>query len=164
MFMTNAKMMKESNEIIKLHAPSILKELGLSENDEILNRIVVSDKIGSSIPHGVCEAQISRKFFSSDSVYIKGSAKITIYPLTFLYYTSKDGSLKKIPFVVRLFESQLRRAIIFTLAHELRHYWQHETGEYEKNELQFLGMSVMPYQHRWCEKDANEFGRKYIKK
>jgi hypothetical protein len=165
MFMTNKKMLEEARNIVKVQAPLILKDLGLEENDGILDRIVVTDKVGLRIPEGFCNAQIEirrRGFVEESKTYIVGSAFIEINPLNYFFCMTKKGELKKAPFIIRLFKSRLRRAVLFTLAHELRHYWQHYTGEYYKNELMMFGKSLMPYEMRWCEEDANKFARKHI--
>jgi hypothetical protein len=166
MYMTNKKVLEEARNIVKVHAPLILKELGLEENDGILDRIFVTAEVSATTPHGVCHAttQETRRLFEViKQEYVKGSAKIEINPLTFFHYMNKKGEIKEVPFFFRFFKSKIRRMILFTLAHELRHYWQHYTGEYYKNELMFFGRSIMPYEMRWCEEDANKFGVKYIK-
>jgi hypothetical protein len=165
MFMTNKKAIEETKEIVKVYAPQILKQLGLEENDGILDRISVSEEVSVTTPYGVCQTTIRQKGFMGvhGQEYVEGTARITLYPLMFFHYPNKKGELKKLPFPVRFMKNKLRKAIIFTLAHELRHYWQYTTGEYFEHELQLGGISLMPYQHRWCERDANEFGSKFVK-
>lgn len=161
MYMTNKAILKETEQIVKVHAPLILKELGLEENDGILDRIYVSAEREASTPHGICESKMRKTSMFDNGSYEVGSASITIYPLTFLQYMNKKGKIKQAPFFFRFLKPIIRRVIVFTLAHELRHYWQYVTGEYYDKELMFMGSSILPYELRWCEKDANTFGKQY---
>lgn len=163
MYMTNKKVLTETQLIIDNHAARILTKLGLEDDTHILNHITVSDVVGPDVPLGVCKVQqeISGGLFSNATSYVPESANITLYPLMHFKYLSKGGELKNVPFFARFMKPIIRRIILSTLAHELRHYWQHTTGEYTKNELQFRGKSFMSYENRWCERDANEFADLY---
>ena len=166
MYMTNEKLMKEAQEVINLHAPIILKELGLEDNDGILERIFVSDTkndannalITKEVRKTVRYGQVVRQ------EYVVGSAFIDINPLVSFYYEGKDGAVKSEPFVMRFFRKTIRQNILFTLAHELRHYWQYHSGEIFKNELMMNGIKALSYERQWCERDANQFGVEYLSK
>jgi hypothetical protein len=169
MYMTNKRIMKETKMLIEKHAPIILRELGLEDNDGILERIVVTDKFGSDVPYGQIFYEERGKTHSFtrmvwDQKYEGGSARIEIHPMSFFHYVNKRGDVKKTPVFTRFLGPLFRKAIIHTLAHELRHYWQFYTGKYYEKELLFGGRSIMPYEHKWSERDANSFGAQYAKK
>lgn len=155
-YVTDAKAMKMMEEIVAEHAPQILLQLGFAKDDEILNKINILPTDEVDTPHG--ETQVQTK---SDK-YVKGTASIYLYPLSCFSYKKKNGKNGRLPFIARFMHKQIRRLLIHTLAHELRHYWQHDSGEYFRNEPQVFGISIMPYNWRWCEKDANQFARDYL--
>lgn len=162
-YVTDAKAMKMMEEVVAEHAPEILTRLGFAIDDEILNKISVLAENEDETPHGVCNVRISHNIFKSGTEkYVEGSASINLYPATFFVYRKKNGRYAQLPFFARLFGKQIRRMFIHTLAHELRHYWQYDSGEYFRNESTFFGRSFMPYEWRWCEKDANQFAREYL--
>lgn len=167
MYMNNKKLMEVSESIVKEFAPQILEALGLDNSDRIIERIKVSDVVGENIPNGICEVKtiVTKRFgMVINSMYLPDdeTSGITLYPFMALHYRTKKGGIKQVPFFMRVFAKQLRRVLLFTLAHELRHYWQYKTGEMDKNETMFNGRSLMPYEHRWCERDANEFAYKFV--
>ena len=163
------KVLTITEEVVKEHAPLILKELGLDkDNDGILERISVTSKVGEDVPQGYCKVRIIRRNLLGEPVYIQGTAAIDLNPLAFLVRINNKGRMKMMPKFIRSFlingmERYLRRLMTFVLAHELRHYQQYYTGLYFEKEAHFGGASLMPYSMRWCEKDANEFAKQYVK-
>jgi hypothetical protein len=59
----------------------------------------------------------------------------------------------------------LKNAIVDTLAHEARHAWQNNSGEWRNHfeQTSYLMHMLMPYDYRWEERDANEFSYRYRK-
>lgn len=162
-YVTNAKAMKMMEEIIAEHAPDILGHLGFYNDDEILGKFTISTENNDDTPRGVCSVTTSRTLLGLNEKYVKGSAEITFYPVAFFSYRKKNRRKGNVPFFFRFFSKRIRKTMIFVLAHELRHYWQYDSGEYYRNESQAFGISIMPYEWRWCEKDANDFAREYMK-
>lgn len=65
----------------------------------------------------------------------------------------KDGNLVSIPSNQRPNKDGFREAMNQVLAHELRHYWQHQTGVYYKHPYD----TNIPHDERWAEIDANDY-------
>lgn len=177
MFMTNKKLVAATEEIVRVHAPLILKELGLdTDNDDILNRILVSpglptekEQEGSA---GIFEFDVnvtrSNVFhIATGRQYVRGTGVITMYPLNNLYYATNERKRKKIPcssLLSTVAQVPLKKQIIEQLAHELRHYWQYVTGiGFERSVYGQDGNHVLKYDNRWVERDANEFAAKYVR-
>lgn len=169
MIMTDKRIMELANEVVDTYASDMLHQLGLSNNnDGILNRISVTDKIGDEIPQGIFNyVQESKGFMGMKGCsYVKESGNIEINVMQCLH-AKINGKLRRIPLVnviATLTRNNLKKMFVFILAHELRHYWQFYTGEiYETDHGKIGGISFMPYEWRWEEKDANEWARNYVK-
>ena len=155
---------KLTEEVIKAHAADILEQLGLStNNDGILDRIVVSTETGENLPLAIMESvTVTQGFFRNNPSYQKGSAQIIIYPCMRYCFVSKKKGFVEMPIIglaMLLFKKKLKREMAIDLAHELRHYWQYYTGEKYRN---YKYDRMLPYEHRWEEKDANQFSYQYV--
>jgi hypothetical protein len=161
MYITNEIAVGIAKEVVEEHAPSILTRLGFYIDDEVLNRFTFSTETTKDTPLGRCTVTTLEERYGGRSEYVKGSARITIYPVRFLYRLTRHKELIRRPFA-RFFKNSLRKRMIRVLAHELRHYWQHESGEIERNEASAFGIIIMPYEVRWSERDADDFAKEYL--
>lgn len=156
--------MKLAQEVVSEYAAVIAEDLGIT-HDGILDRIVVSDKLvleGEDVVRGVCEAGCYTYGFNQ-VVYKKGTARIELYPYTFItYFTKKNEPKRMSGLFYFFFKKKLKKELLLVLAHEMRHAWQYTTGEIFKHK--FMGKhSYLPYKYCWEEKDANEYADKFIK-
>lgn len=167
MFISDEKAMVLAQEVVDKYTTIILQELGV-ESDGIEDRITISDDI-TNIPNAtIYKDEYGCNMVTPDSyyqLYRTGSARITIYAINILGYRNKYGELKT-PWFLRLSKKLYKGQVLFGLAHELRHYWQFISSEYYKKELDaILGVNfIIPYELKWCEKDANEFADKIVRK
>lgn len=156
-----------NEEVVSKHALPMLRALGMEENnDGILNRIMVSSKIGDEIPNGQFRHTYQTKGFMGmgRTRYILGSGEIELFPCMAMQIKT-NKRLVGIPaagLVVRLFRKAIERHMIFVLAHELRHYWQYYTNTAYTREGSTGAVNFMPYSMRWEEIDANEFAEEYL--
>lgn len=167
LYMTDAVAIDTVNKIIAEQAPLIIKDLGLEINDGILDRICALTFIPSEDQaHSAIFRHIATTYgfmSSKGEEYKIGSGRVEINAVSPMYFRNKKGkvlhmAIIRLPFFVSLY----RKYIIGLLAHELRHYWQFYTGEVFRQTTRFNGMSFMPYEWRWEEKDANDYARKYL--
>lgn len=159
-----------TKKVIATHAPLILKELGLTNEEGILDRIVAKEEIDKEYEHMVVrgrfnyEAQVP---IIGEPVYEKGSGHIILFPNSVFTY-NKPGTLQvmEVSNFVKFFISKKKFEclMIQVLAHELRHYWQLITGECWKHDLRVMGKNFTPYSMRWEEKDADAFSVQYMRK
>jgi hypothetical protein len=161
------RLMTLNEEVVAKHASNILKELGLDkDNDGILDRIVVSSKIGDSIPnaHFIYDCRQNGFMGMRGSSYVPYSGKIELFPG--MQMNMNIGKrLIGVPargLLTHLFNKRIERTLIFLLAHELRHYWQYYTGTINTKMGGIRTAQLMPYEHRWEEIDANEFASQYM--
>jgi hypothetical protein len=171
MFITREKALVIANKIISVHAPLILKELGLDqENDGILDRITAVYKEVTPKENycGIFNYVVRKTtigFFTDTYEYLEGTGSIEINMKAAFTTKTKEGVYKTFwPSQILGSDKKLKAWVLFALAHELRHYWQYVTGEIWSKSLQIDGVSLMPYAWRWEETDANEFASAYGKK
>lgn len=173
MYITNEKATAIAQEIITTHAPRILKKLGLdTNNDGILDRIyVVAEALTEASPQAAIFNYVYTVMSSPYGInlsgterYKTGSGTVTINAASAFYIHTKRNVFKEVK-LARLFvtKKRLSKIFIYSLAHELRHYWQFITGEVWEKSARRGGINLMPYQFRWEEADANEFAREYLK-
>lgn len=151
---------KELMKLVLKVAPRILDELGILEiakEDGILSRISFGKTEDHEIALFSCELNTYRKLFSFDETYeyIPHSGRI-VFDIRYL--------LLEIPFR----RESLKKIVISTLSHELRHYYQYISGEMFTNSKVYTDRfhrftrtgSMLEYKNSWEEVDANSFQRK----
>lgn len=168
--MTNTQLIALTNEVITTHAFPILQELGLEkDNDGILGKISASSQIGEDTPEGIFMSEIRKVGLMGmkGTSYVKGSGSITIYPIMLKMFKKKNGDLGTnllISLIISLFAKQVKKQLVFILAHEMRHYWQYYTNTVFTKGDYIGGTRFTPYSMRWEEKDANDWAKAYIEK
>jgi hypothetical protein len=160
--------MKLAEEVIREHAPQILLDLGMNNLDGILNRITISPEFTEKGAYGICnytsiEQRRGFSFSPETIVYKPETAHIIIYTEAMMSIRLQSGNFINNPYT-RISRKGLKRFILLTLAHELRHYWQVFTGEmWAPGHGNSLGFSLLPYDWSWEEIDAREYANKYVK-
>jgi hypothetical protein len=148
-----------AQEVVNKWAPVILKELALKDEEGILGKITVTDEILTVPTAGNIEHQIQYpSIFRTNGTYVPNSASIIIYAENMVRIHTPKRALKNFG----IFGLTYRKMVFFTLAHELRHFWQLRTGEFHKNSIMINAVDVTPYDQRWVEKDANTFALKLM--
>lgn len=145
-----------TQEIVKTQTQLILKDLSIGD-DGISNRITIRDIYPDSGYAGWCEA--SNVTVNGTTTYAQESATIDLYPITYLKGRDEKGSLVSLSPSQRPTKDEFRKEMTETFAHELRHYWQHQTGVYYDHPYD----TSIPHDERWAEKDANDYMKKYYK-
>jgi hypothetical protein len=145
-----------TQEIVITQGPLILKDLGVGD-DGILSRITISEGVTSDDYAGLY--QYRTMYTNNNSItYDQGTNSINLYP--FIYLIERDDKGNPIFLQADQYPSkdEFRKEMIETLAHELRHYWQDQTGESIKHPYD----TSIPHDERWAEKDANDYMEKYF--
>lgn len=151
-----------AEEMVRHWSPIILKELDLNNPENILDKIIVSPELQKDGMYGCIHHQQQKEsFFSVRAHYVPDSATINIFAENINYLYLDKGVRVKNP---GMFGKTYRRALLFTLAHELRHFWQLHTGEYHENSIIMNGKNLVPYSQQWIEIDANKFALHFINK
>lgn len=168
LYLSNADAKSIVQEVVDTHAPRILEQLGLAENnDGILDRIEVDAFIpikGVRWQGRFRQTTTVRGLFGFDGQeYKHGTGVIEINAISIMYFFTKKDRLVHMPIArLFLFRKNYRKWATYILAHEMRHYWQYFTGEAYKHD--HIGAhNFMPYQWRWEEQDAHQFGKDYVK-
>lgn len=143
-----------TQEIVKTHTPFILKDLGV-EDDGVSSRINIHDTYPGDGYAGVCH--FNYVIINGTKRYKQKSAVIDLYPMVYLPRQDHDGNPLSLSMSLRPTKHEFRRKMIETLAHELRHYWQCQTGEIFKYPYD----RSIPHDERWAEIDANNYMKKY---
>jgi hypothetical protein len=154
---TNKEAITMTQEIVKTYSPLILKDLGVGD-DGILNRITISDKVPMDDDYSGLFTDRSYTSWSDGRItYDQGTDSIDLYPYMNLTERDEKGDpvfLQKDQYPSK---DEFRKETIETLAHELRHYWQDQTGESLKHPYD----TSIPHDKRWAEIDANQYAEKY---
>ncbi|EJS63120.1 hypothetical protein ICU_04726 [Bacillus cereus BAG2X1-1] len=153
---TEEEAMTITDDIVKTQTQLILQDLGVGD-DGISSKITIHNTYPNDGYAGL---------FHGDSLitngvqsYVQKSGVIDIYPMVYFMKRDKDGNLVSIPSNQRPNKDGFREVMNQVLAHELRHYWQHQTGVFFKHPYD----TNVPHDERWAEKDANDYMKKYSK-
>lgn len=95
---------------------------------------------------------------------IKGNVGVTMKKLSYsMIACIRSVELYYAPFLDMEYENgaDMLNSIARTLIHELRHVWQFMTGNFFSSGDLVDGTFVIPYEDRWCERDANAFALWY---
>jgi hypothetical protein len=119
---------------------------------------------------GLCTANIYHRWFHAEkaepqqiSLYAKALVD-TVFTL------SNALSMLRMAVTCTLLPGRARKLIyekaIHTLAHEVRHAWQYESGAYIANTTNFTAVNVdfTPYKDRWEEIDADAWADRYMER
>jgi len=143
-----------TQEIVKTHTPLILKDLGVKD-DGVSSRINIQDSYPNDGYSGVCHYKYVT--INGTKIYKQKSAVIDLFPMVYLQRQDNNGNLVPLSLSLRPSKDEFRKKMIETLAHELRHYWQCQTGEIFK----YVYDTSIPHDERWAEIDANNYMKKY---
>lgn len=153
---TEEEAMKITDDVVKTQTQLILQDLGIGD-DGVSSRITIHntypDNDYAGLFHG--ESVITNGVQS----YVQKSGVIDIYPMVYIKKRDKDGTVASFPVNQRFSKEEFRKEITKTLAHELRHYWQYQTGVFFKHPYD----TNVPHDERWSEIDANDYEKKYYK-
>jgi len=151
---TDNEAMLITEEVIESHKHLILQDLGVMD-DGILDRIYIVDGYPQSGFDGFCYEK--HTITNGIMTYVQGSAYIELYPLRILYSYNEVGELVPIDEHHRISKEQFREHMTKILAHELRHYWQYQTGF----DAQYPDQQSLPYEERPSEIDAYAYMDEY---
>lgn len=148
-------------EVIYKWAPVINRELGMQGLPVGIERLI-TDNDNTTIMQtealrilGLCQSQV-KSSRHINTLRMK-PIKISLYAeaFTHLGYTDRDT---------------LYKAVLFILAHEIRHSYQSHTGQMvskqEHTYIRVLNMFSfdLPYNLQWCELDANKWAKWFVDK
>ncbi|UNP78818.1 DUF3920 family protein [Bacillus nitratireducens] len=145
-----------TQEIVKTQTQLILQDLGVGD-DGISRKITIHNTYNNDGYSGLFNS--SYVTTNGITAYAQKSGVIDLYPMVYLMGRDKGGNLVSFPANQRPTKDGFRKAMIETLAHELRHYWQHQTGEFFKYPYD----TSVTHDERWAEKDAKDYMGKYSK-
>lgn len=153
---TEEEAMTITDDIVKTQTQLILQDLGVGD-DGISGRITIHNTYPSDGYAGLFHGQ--SVITNGVQSYVQSSGVIDIYPMVYFMKRDKEGNLVSIPSNQRLNKDRFRDAMHQVIAHELRHYLQHQTGEFFKHPYD----TSLPHDERWAEIDANNYMKKYSK-
>ncbi|WP_176536122.1 DUF3920 family protein [Bacillus cereus] len=145
-----------TQEIVKIQTQLILQDLGVGD-DGISGKITIHNTLNNNGYAGL----FNSSYVTTNGIkaYAQKSGVIDLYPMAYLVERDEKGDLVSAPADRRPAKDKFRKSMIETLAHELRHYWQHQTGETFKYPYD----TSIPYDERWAEKDAKDYMKRYYK-
>lgn len=145
-----------THDVVKIQTQLILQDLGVGD-DGISSKIIIHN----TYPDNGYAGLFYGDYVIANGVksYVQKSGVIDIYPMVYFMRRDKDGNLVSIPSNQRPNKDGFREGMNQVLAHELRHYWQHQTGVFYKHPYD----TSIPHDERWAEKDANDYMERYYK-
>ncbi|MCU4788926.1 DUF3920 family protein [Bacillus cereus] len=153
---TEEEAMSITDDVVKTQTQLILQDLGVGD-DGISGKITIHNTYPSNGYAGLFHGQ--SVITNGLQSYVQSSGFIDIYPMVYFMKRDKEGNLVSIPSNQRLNKDRFRDAMHQVLAHELRHYLQHQTGVFFKHPYD----TSVPHDERWAEIDANDYMKKYSK-
>jgi hypothetical protein len=143
-----------AQQVINQHADKLFSKLGIAPIPVILEEEAVRASNGPGYTAGACDAVETRSIMDMLNAVDRQAKCIHIYYMSLL-------AARLTYYIPAIF----KKSIIDTLAHEIRHAWQSNSGEWRNHsEITSFFMSlIIPYEHKWEEKDANKFAHDYTK-
>ncbi|QWH38092.1 hypothetical protein EXW53_14945 [Bacillus mycoides] len=151
---TDEEAMTITHKIVETQTQLILQDLGVGD-DGISSKITIHNLY----PNDGYSGMFYGDYMTTNGMksYVQQSGVIDLYPMVYLMRRDEDGNVAPLPSNQRPSKDGFRKVMNETLAHELRHYWQHQTGVFYKHPYD----TSIPHDERWAEKDANEYMKKY---